>query len=212
MPSTRHFRLLREQTDRGFSIKCGVCPHARLGGWLGVHAYNPCMLHATYTMLGQAAMERLTLLLNHVLNQEPMATRRLEGHAGRCIRLQLNGWPDPLPALPPIEFRITAAGLLEWSGDAISPDPDLRISVDASNPARALIQAFGGSRPKVDIAGDAVLATDLNWLFANLRWDAQDDLARIVGAVPAREISRIAGGIAAGLREAVRTVSGIVRR
>lgn len=157
-------------------------------------------------------MERLTLLLNHVLNQEQTATRRLQAHSGRCIRLQLNGWPSPLPMLPPIEFRITAAGLLEWSGDAISPDPDLRILVDASNPARALVQALGGNRPQVDIAGDAVLATDLNWLFANLRWDVQDDLARIVGAVPAREISRIAGSIAAGLREAVRTVSGMVRR
>jgi ubiquinone biosynthesis protein UbiJ len=40
----------------------------------------------------------------------------------------------------------------------------------------------------------------------------QDDLARIVGQAPAREIARIAGGIAAGMREAVKTLSGLVAR
>ena len=55
-------------------------------------------------------------------------------------------------------------------------------------------------------------ATDLNWLFDNLRWDVQDDLARVFGPVPAREIARIGGGIAAGLREAVRALGSVVRR
>ena len=59
-------------------------------------------------------------------------------------------------------------------------------------------------------SGDAALATDLNWLFDNLRWDVQDDLARIVGQAPARELARVGAGVAAGLREAVSTVSGLV--
>jgi ubiquinone biosynthesis protein UbiJ len=75
-----------------------------------------------------------------------------------------------------------------------------------------MAQAMGGTRPKVDIAGDAAFATDLNWLFDNLRWDVQDDLAGVVGAAPAREIARVSAGIAAGLREAARTLSGLVTR
>ena len=75
-----------------------------------------------------------------------------------------------------------------------------------------MAQALTGKRPRIDVAGDAGFATDLNWLFDNLRWDVQDDLAGIVGQAPARELSRLAGGIAGAVREAVRTLSGLVAR
>jgi len=75
-----------------------------------------------------------------------------------------------------------------------------------------MAQALAGARPKVDVSGDAAFAADLNWLFDNLRWDVQDDLARVVGQAPAREIARVASGIAAGMREAAKAVSGLVAR
>jgi ubiquinone biosynthesis protein UbiJ len=170
------------------------------------------MFHSLHALLGQSAIERLTLLVNHVLSSEPVAMQRMRGHVGRIIHLHFEGWPAPLPPLPETAFRVTPAGLLEWCGADVPPDPDLRVTVDASNPALAVVQAVTGSRPQVDVAGDAAFATDLNWLFDNLRWDVQDDLARIVGQVPAREIARIAGGVAVGVREAVRAVSGLVVR
>lgn len=170
------------------------------------------MFHSLNAMLGAAAIERVTLLVNHVLAAEPVATERLRVHAGRCIGLHFAGWPALLPALPSTAFRVTPAGLVEWCGDDLPADPDLRVEIDASNPALAMAQALAGGYPKVEVAGDAALAADLNWLVDNLRWDLQDDLARIVGQAPAREITRVAGGIAAGLREAVRTVTGLVAR
>ncbi len=170
------------------------------------------MFHSLNSLLGQAAIERLTLLANHVLGSEPVATQRMRAHAGRVIRLQFEGWPALLPPLPATAFRVTPAGLLEWIGDGAPAEPDLRVSIDASNPALAMAQALGGTRHKVDVAGDATLATDLNWLFDNLRWDVQDDLARIVGQAPAREIARVAGGIATGMREAAKTLSGLAAR
>jgi ubiquinone biosynthesis protein UbiJ len=170
------------------------------------------MFHSLNSLLGSAAIERVTLLVNHLLAAEPIAAARLQAHAGRSIQLHFDGWPGLLPALPPMAFRVTPAGLVEWCGEAVPAEPELRVSIDASNPALAMAQALAGTRPKVDVAGDAAFATDLNWLFDNLRWDAQDDLARIVGQAPAREIARIAGGVAAGLREAVRTLSGLVAR
>jgi ubiquinone biosynthesis accessory factor UbiJ len=170
------------------------------------------MFHSLNSLLGSAAIERLTLLANHVLASEPVATERLRAHAGRCMQLQFEGWPSLLPALPPSSFRVTPAGLIEWCGLEAIAEPDLRVRIDASNPALAMAQALAGTRPKVEVAGDAAFATDLNWLFDNLRWDVQDDLARIVGQAPAREIARVAGGVAAGLREAVRTLTGLVAR
>lgn len=168
------------------------------------------MFHSLNTLLGSAALERAVLLVNHVLASEPVATERLRAHAGCCMQLHFEGWPSVLPALPSTSFRVTPAGLIEWCGDTPISEPDLRVSVDASNPALAMAQALAGTRPKVDVAGDAAFATDLNWLFDNLRWDVQDDLARIVGQAPAREIARLGSGVAAGLREAVRTLTGLV--
>jgi len=170
------------------------------------------MLHSLNSLFGQAVIERLTLLVNHVLAAEPVATQRLGTHAGRSIQLNFNGWPTLLPALPATAFRVTKAGLLEWCASEVPVDPDLRVIVDASNPALTMAQALVGTRPQVDVAGDAAFAADLNWLFDNLRWDVQDDLARIVGQAPAREIARVAGGVAAGMREAARAVSGLVAR
>jgi ubiquinone biosynthesis protein UbiJ len=166
------------------------------------------MFHTINALVGGASMERLTLIMNHVLASEPVATRRLSPHAGRCIQVRFEGWPSLLPTLPSTTFRVTPAGLLEWCGAELPADPELRVTIDASNPALALAQALGGSRPKVDVAGDAAFATDLNWVFDNLRWDVQDDLARIIGPAPAREIGRIAQGVATGMREAIRTLRG----
>lgn len=161
-------------------------------------------------------MERATLLANHVIGAEPVAMARLKGHAGRSIRLHFDGWPAVLPPWPATVFRITPAGLLEWAGgEALAGDEssaDLRVSVDASNPAQAVAQAFLGERPKVEVAGDAAFAADLNWLFDHLRWDVQDDLERIVGAAPAREIGRLFGGVANALRRAARAAGGMARR
>ncbi len=170
------------------------------------------MFHALNALVGSAAIERVTLLVNHVLGGEPVAMNRLRAHALRCIGLHFEGWPRALPPLPALVFRVTPAGLVEWCGSEPPAEPELRVTIDASNPALAMARALAGTRPKIEVAGDAAFATDLNWLFDNLRWDVQDDLATIVGPAPAREIGRIAAAIASALREAVRTLSGLVGR
>ena len=183
-----------------------------LGGRVWSRAYNPCMFHTLNTFVAQAGIERLTLLINHVLAAEPVATQRLQAHIGRCMQLQFDGWPAVLPPLPVIAFRVTPAGLVEWCGVEPPAEPELRVRIDAANPALAMAQALAGTRPKVEVAGDAAFAADLNWLFDNLRWDVQDDLARLVGQAPAREMARLAGGIANGMREAVRAVGELAAR
>lgn len=157
-------------------------------------------------------MERITLLLNHVIAAEPVATERLRPHAGRSIQLQWTGWPSLLPPPPVVAYTVTPAGLLEWCGEAPPPQADLRVSLDASNPLRLAAQWFTGERPAVVIEGDSALATDVSWLIDNLRWDIEDDVARVIGQVPAHELSRVASAIGAGLREAVRTLQGLVSR
>lgn len=159
-----------------------------------------------------AVMERATLLANHVLSSEPIAMERLRRHSGRTLQVGFAGWPSLLPRLPVLAFRVTPAGLMEWLGDEHPGEPELRIEVEASNPALALMQAFGGPRPNVHVAGSADFATDVDWLIDNLRWDVQDDLARFVGVGPAEQVGRLARAAAAGVREAVRTVGALAGR
>lgn len=163
-------------------------------------------------LLGSAAMERITLLLNHVVAAEPVATERLKPHTGRSLQLVWTGWPSLLPAPPVVAFTITPAGLFEWCGEQVPAQPDLRVNLDASNPLKLASLWLTGARPQIVIEGDSALAADVNWLIDNLRWDVEDDLARIVGQAPAHEIARGASAIAAGFREAVRVLQGLVSR
>jgi ubiquinone biosynthesis protein UbiJ len=168
------------------------------------------MFSALQQLAASAFMERLTLWLNHVIAGEDAAVQRLRPHAGRRVRLDLSGWPAMLPPLPQLTFGITPAGLLEWRATAPVTAPDLVIEVDASSPVQRVLEGLAGQRPPVSVSGDAALATDMSWLMDNLRWDVQDDLARLVGPGPAHELARIGGTLAAGVRDTVRTLAGLV--
>lgn len=161
------------------------------------------MIHGLSQLAAEAVIGRATLLANHVIGAEPAATERLRAHAGRCLKLELDGWPPLLPPPPVLTFVVTPAGLLEWSGAEPPPSVDLRVSIDASNPLALAAGAALGHRPKIDVSGDAALASDVSWLFENLRWDVQDDLERLVGAGPAHEIARLGKAVAGALRDAL---------
>ncbi len=170
------------------------------------------MLHSLQALASKAAIERAILLANHVIGGEPVAAERLRAHSGRCLLLALEGWPALLPAMPPLGIRVTPAGLFEWCGEVAPDDPDLRVTVEASNPALAVLRSLAGEKPRIEVAGDAQFAADVNWLFDNLRWDVEDDLARVIGDAPARELAKLGGSVAAALRQAVRGVGTLASR
>jgi ubiquinone biosynthesis protein UbiJ len=170
------------------------------------------MFEAMKTLAEKSVMERIVLLVNHVVAAEPQAMERLRGHAGKTISIEFEGWPAMLPALAPFAFRITAAGLVEWIEEPGPMTPDLRVGVAVSNPALALAKLIVGERPAISVDGDAGLASDVNWLIENLRWDVQEDLSRIVGDAPAREMARFGGAVAKALREGARKLDEFARR
>ncbi len=178
--------------------------------------YNSAMMSNLQALARGAVMARIALLMNHVLASEPIAMQRLLPHAGRSVAVHFAGWPTLLPALPATRFTVTPAGLIEWrGGDTELPagsSADLTVSVDASNPARMAWRSLAGERPSIEIQGDAGFAGDVNWLIDNLRWDIEDDVAKLVGAGPARELSRLASAIASAMRGAARGLSGFSAR
>lgn len=147
------------------------------------------MLQTLPQMLAPAVMERVTLLVNHVLGAEAVATDRLMPHAGKTLQLQLDDWPRLLPPVPPLAWQVTPAGLLEWLVDGPAV-PTLTLRVAADNPALLAARVVGGQTPAVDLAGDAQLAGDVNWLMQNLRWDIAADLERVFPPVLAQALHR----------------------
>lgn len=170
----------------------------------------PPMFNGLNALLAPALMERLTLVVNHVLAAEPAAVQRLLPHRGRVLRLELTGWPRRLPALPALAFVVTPAGLVEWCTQAV--DADLRVTIDSGNPAALALRALAGEMPALAIDGDAQLATDVDWLLKNLRWDVAADLERLFGPVVAHELHRLGAALARGLRAAVHGASGVAAR
>ncbi|MBS1175633.1 MAG: hypothetical protein H6R06_45 [Proteobacteria bacterium] len=171
------------------------------------------MLHSLNAMLAPALMERLVLVVNHVLNAEPAATQRLQAHDQRVIELQMQGWPSLLPAPPTLAFKVTPAGMLEWwGGTGTAVQADLIVRVDAANPLLLMARAMAGDKPSVAIDGNAQLAGDVNWLLQNLRWDVAADMDRLFGPTVAYPMHRLGSALARGLRTALQGASGFTQR
>ena len=128
------------------------------------------------------------------------------------MQIELTGWPALLPAIGPFAFRVSPAGLVEWLPEASALPPDLRVAIDAANPALALTRVVAGERPAITVSGDAAFASDIDWLIDNLRWDLQDDLARLVGDAPARQLGKVGGWLAGALREGAKALRDLAAR
>ena len=136
---------------------------------------------------------RVVLLLNHVLMQEPEAQARLMRQTGRVVEAHWRHFHMRLVATP--------AGLLDLASPAAVPD--LTLSITEESPL-ALGQALlRGEKPPVRIAGDVQFAAEVNWLVDHVRWDLEEDLARIVGDAPAHAAGQAARSMADALRRFV---------
>jgi ubiquinone biosynthesis accessory factor UbiJ len=134
--------------------------------------------------------QRLVLLLNHVLMQEPEATSRLARLKGRVVRVQWRTLSLTLSATP--------AGLLERSTpDAIA---DLSLLVADDSLLTILQTALNGGKPSIKIEGDVQLAAEVNWLADHVRWDVEEDLSRVLGDAPAHALVSTVKQIVDGLK------------
>ncbi|WP_367065986.1 hypothetical protein [Oryzisolibacter sp. LB2S] len=141
---------------------------------------------------------RVVLFLNHVLMQEREAMDRLVRQRGRVALVQ---WRIYTMAL-----QVTPAGLLDLAPqDAV---PDLRLEITETSPLTLARGALRGDKPTIRIEGDVQLAGEINWLVDHVRWDVEEDLARLVGDAPARAIASVAGRAADALRRFVGARAG----
>ncbi|WP_397473935.1 SCP2 domain-containing protein [Pusillimonas sp.] len=136
-------------------------------------------------------------LLNSLLRREDWAKERLERHAGKSVRFVAAPWQ--------ISLSIRADGLVEASDQAIVPDVTLTLPGDKLAQVPAILRR--GDTDEITallhIQGDAGLAQVVSELARGLRWDAEDDLARVVGDVAAVRLMGVARGLAKGAERSV---------
>lgn len=130
-------------------------------------------------------------LLNNLLRREDWARERLARHAGKSARFVVAPWR--------VSLAVRSDGLVEASDPAIVPDVTLTLPSAKLAQLPAILRRgdIDEITALLHIQGDAGLAQVVAELARGLRWDVEDDLARVVGDVAAvrlvgaaRELSR----------------------
>lgn len=134
--------------------------------------------------------------LNHLLDGAGWARDRLAPFAGRQARIDM----PPFSAA----FVVTAAGRCAAVGEETAPDVIVHLPADA--PLR-LLQGIDRVMAGVRVEGNAEFATELSFVFRNLRWDAEEDLSRLFGDIAAHRMVQGAGRMASWQREAALNLS-----
>ena len=123
----------------------------------------------------------LLAAFNHLLAQAPWARERLRPYAGRTARF----------TLPPLAgaFGIDPEGHVA-APPASCEVADVTIHLPAAAPLLAL-QGLDVLMRGVRLEGAVDFAESLGFVLKHLRWDAEEDLSRVVGDIAAH---RIVGG------------------
>ena len=132
---------------------------------------------------------QLVLVINHVLQQEPEAQARLARHKGEVVEARWRQFVLRLAATP--------AGLFDLADAAARAD--LTLTVTEASPLALTQAALRGDKPQVRIAGDVQFAAEINWLVDHVRWDVEEDLARLFGDGPAHALAQGARAMASAL-------------
>ncbi|AGK46596.1 MULTISPECIES: SCP2 sterol-binding domain-containing protein [Burkholderia] len=143
--------------------------------------------------------------VNHLLARESWARDRLIPYAGKTARLEVP--PVTLVLLVQPDGYLAAVE----AHDARQFDVSIALSSSAGGGAFDAVAAFlqGGQAAvmkHVKIDGDAEFATQIAKLAEHLRWEPEEDLAKIVGDAAAYRIATVARSAGAHARRTGRNV------
>ena len=118
--------------------------------------------------------QSLVSVLNHLLRNEPWARKRLLEYVGKAVKFEL--------PLADFTLAIDANGL-------VCAYVDQPVVVTLTIPEIAIaafcIEGKTGALKRIRIEGDAEFAATLSELMEHLRWEAEEDLAKLIGPTAA---------------------------
>jgi ubiquinone biosynthesis protein UbiJ len=135
-------------------------------------------------LIPEALIERS---LNHLLRQSPGATEALQRHSGCSVRFDL--------LIAQVDYRIADDG---YFSEAAVDTPDAVIRPTPALLAR--LPFFGRDAWRfADYSGDSALLATLDRVFKQLNWDAEADLAPVIGDIAAHRLNAFGRDALAGL-------------
>jgi ubiquinone biosynthesis protein UbiJ len=120
-----------------------------------------------------------SLALNHLLERERWAREKLAPFAGEVVEVR----GPPLPAL---RFTIMSDGRVKAGGT----EPSLVVTLTPEVLA-ALARGRDHALRTIEVSGNAQLANEVMFLARYLRWDAEEDLSRLLGDVAAHRLAQL---------------------
>lgn len=143
-------------------------------------------------------MKLTAAALNHLLRQNPWAAERLRPFAGKTIRLQV----------PPLQTTLT----LDGAGECMAATPDTPIDAEILVPASAALRLLADPSSAMTLAtlqGDMELATTFGKVLQQIRWDIEEDLSRVVGDIPAHQLTQTGARVRQELSRQALSLAGM---
>jgi ubiquinone biosynthesis protein UbiJ len=137
--------------------------------------------------------------INHLLNAEPWASRKLAGHAGKIAVIDAGIFA--------VRLKVLADGLVESVPQDTATDVKIHIK-PADLPL--ILQNRERAFSWVRIEGDADFANTISQVSQGVRWDAEADLSRIVGDMAAARIVSTAHSVVVAAQAAGRSFAANV--
>jgi len=140
----------------------------------------------------------VTAALNHVLRTTPVAMERLARYAGKTAAFHVG----------PLTFAWTVQTTGEITAALPGATRDLEVRMSPFLLPRLAMHDEAAYR-EVAMTGDAEFAQEISFLARHLRWDAEEDLSKVIGDIAAHRAAGAANATAHWASEAVkRTTAG----
>jgi ubiquinone biosynthesis accessory factor UbiJ len=134
--------------------------------------------------------------VNHVLDQHDWARRELAGFAGSSIAISV---VTPLATIEEHAIIQTDGSLLAQSASD-QASVAMRVPLNAQTAQAFFKDGSAGLMRQVHIEGNVELAKTLGTLTQHVRWDAQDDLSKVIGDIAAHRVGEGLKSVIAQIR------------
>ncbi len=131
-----------------------------------------------------------TRVLQHLISQNSWANAMLQPFAGKSVQFTIASMSSTLVILE--------NGSLAIAGETNIPDATVTMSLSI---ALRLMAKDEAAKRLISIEGDTHFAAELAKVFANMRWDYEDDLSKLVGDIPANKMGTLARDAAKSVKE-----------
>ena len=115
--------------------------------------------------------------LNHLLQSASWAPARLAPFATRRARFEMPPWH--------LDLSIADDGYFLPASDTATPDVIIQLPSDTPF---LLPQGLDKVMAVAHVTGNAEFATELSFVFRHLHWDFEEDLAQVLGDIPAHRL------------------------